>query len=54
VKAKLKDADKSRTDKKKAAKTARGKVASRSKSSSSSSGVFRAGGNVNDPLNSKL
>lgn len=54
VKAKLKDADKSRSDKKKAAKASRGKVAARSKGSSSSSGVFRAGGNANDPLNSKL
>jgi hypothetical protein len=54
VKAKLKDADKSRSDKKKATKASHAKVASRSKSSSSSSGVFRAGGNVNDPLNSKL
>lgn len=54
VKAKLKDADKSHAEKKKAAKSARGHAASRSKSSSSSSGVFRAGGNANDPLNSKL
>jgi uncharacterized protein DUF4339 len=53
VKSKLKDADKSRVEKKKAAKASRGHTASRAKSSSSS-GVFRAGGNVNDPLNSKL
>ena len=54
VKSKLKDADKSRADKKKAAKsTARSRSAGRTKSSGGS-GVFRAGGNANDPLNSSL
>ena len=53
VKSKLKDADKTRADKKKIAKTAtRGRAAARTKSGSS--GVFRAGGNANDPLNSSL
>jgi hypothetical protein len=54
VKAQLKDADKSRSDKKKAAKSAKGHAAARSSKGSSSSGVFRNGGNANDPLNSKL
>jgi hypothetical protein len=52
VKSKLKDADKTRVDKKKAGKASRGHAVARSKGSSS--GVFRAGGNVNDPLNSSL
>ena len=54
VKAQLKDSDKSRSDKKKAAKSAHGHTAARAKGSSSSSGVFRNGGNANDPLNAKL
>jgi hypothetical protein len=52
VKSKLKDADKTRVDKKKAGKASRGHAVARTKSSSS--GVFRAGGNANDPLNSSL
>ena len=51
VKSKLKDADKARADKKKAGKVSRGRAPATSKSSSN---VFRSGGNVNDPLNSKL
>jgi ribonuclease E len=52
VKSKLKDADKTRADKKKAAKSSRGRAPAKSKGSSG--GVFRNGGNANDPLNSKL
>jgi hypothetical protein len=52
VKSKLKEADKTRADKKKAAKATRSRGPSRSKSGSSD--VFRAGGNDSDPLNSKL
>jgi hypothetical protein len=54
AKSKLKEADKTRADKKKTAKSSRGHAAARSKSSSSSSGVFRNGGSADDPLNSKL
>jgi len=54
VKAQLKDSDKSRAEKKKASKSSHGHTAARSKSSSGSSGVFRNGGNADDPLNSKL
>jgi hypothetical protein len=54
TKSKLKDADKSRADKKKAAKTAHAHAASSRSKGSSSSGVFRNGGNANDPLNAKL
>ena len=53
TKSKLKEADKTRSDKKKAAKATRGKASARS-SKSSSSGVFRNGGSADDPLNSKL
>lgn len=53
TKSKLKDADKTRADKKKAAKAARGHAVA-SKKASGSSGVFRNGGNANDPLNAKL
>jgi hypothetical protein len=53
VKSKLKEADKTRADKKKAAKATRStRAPSRSKSGKSE--VFRAGGNDSDPLNSKL
>lgn len=52
VKSKLKDADKTRADKKKAAKSGRAHAAS--SRSKGSSGVFRDGGNANDPLNGKL
>jgi hypothetical protein len=51
VKSKLKDADKTRADKKKAAKAGHAHAAS---SHSKGSGVFRDGGNANDPLNGKL
>jgi hypothetical protein len=55
VKEKLLSADKEREAKKKTAKkTSRARGATRSKSSSGSSGVFRAGGDASDPLNSKL
>lgn len=54
AKSKLKEADKTRADKKKAAKATRGHASARSKSSSGGSGVFRNGGNADDPLNSKL
>ena len=53
VKSKLKDADKTRADKKKSAKTAT-RTRSAGHSKSGGSGVFRAGGNANDPLNSSL
>ncbi len=52
VKSKLKDADKTRADKKKAAKAGHAHAAS--SRSKGSSGVFRDGGNANDPLNGKL
>jgi hypothetical protein len=53
VKAKLLSADKERDAKK---KSSRGKArgSARAKSSSGGSGVFRAGGDASDPLNSKL
>ncbi len=52
VRAKLAEQDKDRAAKKKAPRSGRG-VRSSNRSSSSSS-VFRSGGNANDPLNSKL
>jgi hypothetical protein len=54
VKSKLKDADKTRADKKKLAKAAHGHAGAAHAKGSSSSGVFRNGGNANDPLNAKL
>jgi hypothetical protein len=54
VKAKLAEKDKDSAAKKKAARSTRAVRSTRKSSSSGSSGVFRSGGNVNDPLNSKL
>jgi hypothetical protein len=53
VKSKLKEADKTRADKKKSAKASRGRAPARSKSGGSKD-VFRAGGDASDPLNSTL
>lgn len=54
VKSKLKEADKTRADKKKAAKASRKSSGGSRSKSSGSKDVFRKGGNANDPLNSSL